>query len=216
MTSAMADIVRAGGWHDCGVIRIGPRLKAFAWGQTDAIPRMLGLGAVEGPVAEAWFGAHESAPSPLAGGGDLATHIAADPGATVGEERLPYLLKILAIATPLSIQGPTSYPRGYAPFYPPGYAAERSFAAASRRSGAARRRTSAVCGAVLQRCVTTVAPPSTACSPGRTTGGSCAACTRWRGRRRGCRDRWRGRTAALPSPRARCRNTCGGPSWSRA
>ena len=91
------------------MIRIGPRLKAFAWGQTDAIPRMLGLGAVEGPVAEAWFGAHESAPSPLAGGGDLASHIAADPESTVGEERLPYLLKILAIASPLSIQvHPTS------------------------------------------------------------------------------------------------------------
>lgn len=109
MTSVMADIVRAGGWHDYWVIRIGPRLKAFAWGQTDSIPRMLGLGAVEGPVAEAWFGAHESAPSPLHGGGDLATHIAAHPGETVGDEHLPYLLKILAIASPLSIQvHPTS------------------------------------------------------------------------------------------------------------
>ena len=100
----MADIVRAGGWHDCGVIRIGPRLKASAWGQTDAIPRLLGLAVTEGPVAEAWFGAHESAPSAIADGGDLATFIAADPRATVGGEALPYLLKILAIASPLSLQ----------------------------------------------------------------------------------------------------------------
>lgn len=86
------------------MIRIGPRLKPFAWGQTDAIPRLLRLDGVTGPVAEAWFGAHESDPSGLDGGGDLAAHIAADPQGTVGGERLPYLLKVLAIASPLSIQ----------------------------------------------------------------------------------------------------------------
>lgn len=104
MISDMADIVRAGDWHDCWVIRIGPRLKPFAWGQADAIPRLLGLADVEGPIAEAWFGAHESAPSATAGGGDLASFIAADPDGTVGGGRLPYLLKVLAIASPLSIQ----------------------------------------------------------------------------------------------------------------
>jgi len=91
-------------WHDYGVIRIGPRLKTYAWGQTDAIPRMLGLSNPGGPVAEAWFGAHESAPSPITGGSDLAGFIAADPQATVGGGALPYLLKILAIASPLSLQ----------------------------------------------------------------------------------------------------------------
>ncbi len=41
---------------------------------------------------------------PSADGGDLGTFIAADPHATVGGASLPYLLKILAIASPLSIQ----------------------------------------------------------------------------------------------------------------
>lgn len=86
------------------MIRIGPRLQTYAWGQTDAITRMLGLPDQAGPVSEAWFGAHESAPSGLEGGGDLASMIAADPEGTVGTDRLPYLLKVLAIATPLSLQ----------------------------------------------------------------------------------------------------------------
>lgn len=91
------------------MIRIGPRLKAFAWGQTDAIPQLLGLAHEGGPVAEAWFGAHESDPSDILDGGDLAAHIAADPAGTVGDDRLPFLLKILAIASPLSLQvHPTS------------------------------------------------------------------------------------------------------------
>lgn len=86
------------------MIRIGPRLKAYAWGQTDAIPRLLGTEPQAGPVAEAWFGAHESAPSGLPDGSDLAALIASDPQGTVGGENLPYLLKILAIASPLSLQ----------------------------------------------------------------------------------------------------------------
>lgn len=86
------------------MIRIGPRLQTYAWGQSGAITRMLGLPSQPGPVSEAWFGAHESAPSELEGGGDLAAFIAADPAATVGRESLPFLLKVLAIATPLSLQ----------------------------------------------------------------------------------------------------------------
>jgi mannose-6-phosphate isomerase len=100
----MADIVRPRAWHDCGVIRIGPRLKASAWGQPGAISSVLGLAPVPGPIAEAWFGAHESAPSGIEGGGDLAAYISANPGETVGGGSLPYLLKVLAIASPLSLQ----------------------------------------------------------------------------------------------------------------
>jgi mannose-6-phosphate isomerase len=91
------------------VIRIGPRLKAFAWGQRDALPRMLAVDGHDAPVAEAWFGAHETDPSTLEDGSDLASYIASDPQGTVGADRLPYLLKILAIASPLSLQvHPTS------------------------------------------------------------------------------------------------------------
>jgi mannose-6-phosphate isomerase len=109
ISSVMADIVRARPWHDCWVIRIGPRLKAFAWGQRDALPQMLKVDGHDGPVAEAWFGAHETDPSTLDDGSDLAAYIASDPQAMVGGDRLPYLLKILAIASPLSLQvHPTS------------------------------------------------------------------------------------------------------------
>ena len=91
------------------MIRIGPRLKPFAWGQRDALPAMLGVDGHDGPVAEAWYGAHETDPSTLDDGSDLAAYIASDPHAMVGGERLPYLLKILAIASPLSLQvHPTS------------------------------------------------------------------------------------------------------------
>jgi len=100
----MADIVRARHWHDCWVIRIGPRLKSFSWGEHDSLPRLLGVEGPGGPVAEAWFGAHESDPSTVDGGGDLAQYIAADPAACVGGDRLPFLLKVLAIASPLSLQ----------------------------------------------------------------------------------------------------------------
>jgi mannose-6-phosphate isomerase len=100
----MAAIVRATAWQNCGVIRIVPHLQAYAWGQSDAIPALLRMERISGPVAEAWFGAHESAPSALEGGGDLASLIAADPASTVGGDALPYLLKILAIASPLSLQ----------------------------------------------------------------------------------------------------------------
>ncbi len=86
------------------MIRIGPRLKASAWGQPGAISSVLGLPSVPGPIAEAWFGAHESAPSGIADGSDLAAYIAANPNPTVGGGSLPYLLKVLAIASPLSLQ----------------------------------------------------------------------------------------------------------------
>ncbi|MGC4174461.1 mannose-6-phosphate isomerase, class I [Demequina sp.] len=86
------------------MIRIDPRLKAFSWGQHGSMARILALEDLAGPVAEAWFGAHETDPSALPDGSDLAAFIAADPERTVGGERLPYLLKILAIASPLSIQ----------------------------------------------------------------------------------------------------------------
>lgn len=91
------------------VMLLTPALQRFDWGSTDAIPTLLGFEPDGGPYAEAWWGAHPVAPSTTALG-PLDEVIAADPVATLGapcEEthgRLPYLLKVLAIAQPLSIQ----------------------------------------------------------------------------------------------------------------
>ncbi len=85
-------------------------LQHYAWGSTDAIPRLLGLPATGEPVAEAWFGAHASAPSRLDDTTPLDGFIAGHPE-VLGEQsraafgdRLPFLLKLLAAAAPLSLQ----------------------------------------------------------------------------------------------------------------
>ncbi len=93
---------------------ITPALQTYDWGTTDDIPDLLGLEPTGQPVAEAWWGAHPAA-SALAWVGDTPTPltdmIAADAGGMLGvdiaeqwEGLLPYLLKVLAIKKPLSIQ----------------------------------------------------------------------------------------------------------------
>jgi len=87
---------------------IEPRLQKYDWGMVGTIPEMLGLGQVDGPVAEAWWGTHPIAPSALGapGSGDLAQAISSDADGLLGGglHELPFLLKVLAIAKPLSIQ----------------------------------------------------------------------------------------------------------------
>ncbi|HEY2165590.1 MAG TPA: mannose-6-phosphate isomerase, class I [Jatrophihabitantaceae bacterium] len=86
--------------------------RNYAWGSPTAIPRLQGQKPDGRPVAELWFGAHEDDPSPTADGETtLAAVIAAQPvpmlGVDVAEEygnRLPFLVKLLAAAVPLSIQ----------------------------------------------------------------------------------------------------------------
>jgi mannose-6-phosphate isomerase len=95
--------------------RLDNAVRHYAWGDTQTIPRLLGVANPSGePCAELWMGAHPSAPSRLApesGARDLAALVAADPEGTLGRSavsafgaRLPYLFKILAVAKPLSIQ----------------------------------------------------------------------------------------------------------------
>lgn len=90
-----------------------PVLQGYAWGSPTAIPEMLRRPGDGAPVAEAWFGAHASAPSRLVGGAtaSLDRAIADDPVATLGDDvvsrfgdGLPFLLKLIAAAQPLSLQ----------------------------------------------------------------------------------------------------------------
>ena len=66
----------------------------YDWGDPAAIPQILGLPTDGRPWAEWWLGTHPSAPSLLEGGAPLSS--------VAGE--LPYLLKLLAAAQPLSLQ----------------------------------------------------------------------------------------------------------------
>ncbi|QOR69758.1 mannose-6-phosphate isomerase, class I [Ruania alkalisoli] len=88
-----------------------PAPRAYPWGSTRVIPDFLGSAPTSEPVAELWFGAHPSAPTPLPDGGDLATLLASDPEHHLGADviarfgpRLPYLLKLIAPQRPLSLQ----------------------------------------------------------------------------------------------------------------
>jgi mannose-6-phosphate isomerase len=92
-----------------------PVTQPYAWGSHTVIAELQGRPAPTAkPEAELWMGAHPSAPSGVERGGartTLNTVIAADPVGELGAEcaarfggRLPFLLKVLAAQTALSIQ----------------------------------------------------------------------------------------------------------------
>lgn len=94
--------------------RLQNSVRPYAWGSTTALPELLGEPATGEPQAELWMGAHPGAPSRVdRGGGPVALPdvIAADPAGELGPDvvaaygpRLPFLLKLLAAASPLSLQ----------------------------------------------------------------------------------------------------------------
>lgn len=89
-------------------------VRPYAWGSTTDIPELLGVPPTGEPQAEMWMGAHPGAPSHLERGGrrvPLSDVIEADPERELGAAavraygpRLPFLLKVLAAASPLSLQ----------------------------------------------------------------------------------------------------------------
>lgn len=108
------------------------RIRPYAWGSRTAIAELLGEPSpAPHPQAELWVGAHPADPSALLGdsaetadGRPLTEVIAADPVGAMGEpvrdrfgSRLPFLLKVLAAAEPLSLQA-----------HPSSAQAERGFA----------------------------------------------------------------------------------------
>ncbi|MCU1524516.1 MAG: mannose-6-phosphate isomerase [Microbacteriaceae bacterium] len=88
--------------------------RPYAWGSRTAISDLLGTQPSGEPEAELWLGAHPGSPSIIldssqtGGAKDLAEWIANDPHTTLGplatDGRLPFLLKVLAAASPLSLQ----------------------------------------------------------------------------------------------------------------
>ncbi|MDP4503447.1 mannose-6-phosphate isomerase, class I [Nonomuraea turcica] len=90
--------------------RLATTIRPYDWGSVTALPELFGTEPTGQPQAELWMGAHPGAPSTV-GGVPLGELIAADPAGTLGEPTaarfgpaLPYLLKILAVARPLSLQ----------------------------------------------------------------------------------------------------------------
>ncbi len=85
--------------------------RDYAWGSTSAMAELLGTTPSGRPEAELWLGAHAGSPSRIAhpdapaGSSTLAEWIEVDPAAALGDrERLPFLMKVLAAASPLSLQ----------------------------------------------------------------------------------------------------------------
>ncbi|THA79398.1 mannose-6-phosphate isomerase, class I [Streptomyces sp. A0642] len=89
-------------------------IRPYAWGSTTALPELTGTEPDGTPQAELWMGAHPSAPSRVhraSGTARLDALIEAGPAAELGEAtlrrfgpRLPFLLKLLAADSPLSLQ----------------------------------------------------------------------------------------------------------------
>ncbi|MDP5227371.1 MULTISPECIES: mannose-6-phosphate isomerase, class I [Arthrobacter] len=93
------------------MFRLDNELRPYAWGSPTAIAGLLGRTPSGGPEAELWLGAHPDSPSRLDDGARLDELIAQDPVHFLGQEsvdrfgaRLPFLMKVLAAAEPLSLQ----------------------------------------------------------------------------------------------------------------
>lgn len=88
--------------------------RAYDWGSRSQLQEMLGIDPSGDPAAELWLGAHPGspsrilAPSEVGGARDLAEWLAVDRARALGESAkwpsLPFLMKILAAARPLSLQ----------------------------------------------------------------------------------------------------------------
>ena len=92
---------------------LSPSLQRYEWGDPSFLPALLGLPAGTAPCAEAWYGDHPRAPATAHIDGRLRPldevlasapldYLGAQPSRRAGQ--LPFLLKLLAAAKPLSVQ----------------------------------------------------------------------------------------------------------------
>ncbi|MEY4547514.1 MAG: hypothetical protein RL685_3709 [Pseudomonadota bacterium] len=86
-------------------------IQSYAWGSRSALAELQGRPPTERPEAELWIGAHPQAPSRSSDGRSLLELIRSDSRGMLGEAaghrfgpHLPFLLKVLAVDTPLSLQ----------------------------------------------------------------------------------------------------------------
>jgi len=102
-------------------------IQPYDWGEVDGLARLVGCERTGDHQAELWVGTHDRGPSVVASGPDegrsLADVVAERPERMLGRERaaqgrtgLPFLLKILAIAKPLSLQAHPSTEQAEAGF----------------------------------------------------------------------------------------------------
>lgn len=70
--------------------------RDYAWGAPGAISTLLGLAPTGAPEAELWLGAHPGSPSRLVGSQGTLIDVV--------DGQLPFLLKVLAAGSPLSLQ----------------------------------------------------------------------------------------------------------------
>src|SRR3954465_15748289 len=104
-------------------------VRHYPWGSHTVIPELLGEPSpADKPYAELWRGAHPDAPSVLSSGTPLDKAIEEQPDAMLGAPvrerfgvRLPFLLKVLAADTPLSLTAPPTNAQAAA-----GFAAEEA------------------------------------------------------------------------------------------
>jgi len=96
-------------------LRVRGRVQHYAWGSTDAIPKLLGqANPKHEPFAELWLGSHPDLPAHATiGSGEIALNrLTGAAGPVLLGERafeqfngtFPFLMKILSAAKPLSIQ----------------------------------------------------------------------------------------------------------------
>lgn len=86
-------------------------VRDYAWGSRTRLAEFLGRTPSGRPEAELWIGAHEGDPSRLPDGSSLGEVIADAPQQLLGSrvadifgDRLPFLMKVLAVDEPLSLQ----------------------------------------------------------------------------------------------------------------
>ncbi|QKJ20008.1 mannose-6-phosphate isomerase, class I [Microbacterium hominis] len=78
--------------------------RDYAWGSTTLLAELEGRAPSGSPEAEVWYGDHAGAPAITPDGRTLDVWLAEEGRAHGGTTRLPYLLKVLAAGSPLSIQ----------------------------------------------------------------------------------------------------------------
>ena len=89
------------------LLRLSNLPRDYAWGSSSAISQLLGTPQTGKPQAELWLGAHPGSPAvvEIDGSPTLDQWIAQDPARALhNATELPFLMKVLAAAEPLSLQ----------------------------------------------------------------------------------------------------------------